>query len=256
MRASLFSLCISFMGSTYLLSFQILVLLIVNPWPNALLLLDAFLPTLKTLNIQHRSSRHGTAETNLTRNHEVAGSVPCLIQCVKDLVLPWAVGWRCGSDPMLLWLWRRQAAIVLIGPPSLGTSICQECSPKKKKKKKKEKKSISNIGGPNLVIHVKHNYLDVPMTLQPQHASTVIIAFILCVSELLLLLFSPQPLAPFIQSEVWLILDSCLFPTPTISASSHDLLKMIVQPKQTNKQTKNTGAPIMAQLLANPNSIH
>jgi len=32
------------------------------------------------------SSRHGTAETNLTRNHEVAGSIPGLIWWVKDPV--------------------------------------------------------------------------------------------------------------------------------------------------------------------------
>ena len=34
------------------------------------------------------SSHLGAAETNLTRNHEVAGSIPGLAQWVKDLALP------------------------------------------------------------------------------------------------------------------------------------------------------------------------
>ena len=35
-----------------------------------------------------RSSRRGVAETNLTRSHEVSGSIPGLAQGVKDVVLP------------------------------------------------------------------------------------------------------------------------------------------------------------------------
>ena len=38
-------------------------------------------------NMQTRSSHHGTAETNLTRNHEVVGLVPGFAQQVKDLAL-------------------------------------------------------------------------------------------------------------------------------------------------------------------------
>ena len=56
------------------------------------------------------------------------------------------VGRRCGSDPTLLWLWHRPAATTLIGPPTLGISICRECGPKKTKKKKKKKKNHTAVG--------------------------------------------------------------------------------------------------------------
>ena len=36
----------------------------------------------------NRNSRHGAVEMNLTRNHEIMGSIPGLVQWVKDLVLP------------------------------------------------------------------------------------------------------------------------------------------------------------------------
>ena len=41
-----------------------------------------------------------------------------------------------GLDPELLWLWCRPVAVALI--PSLGTSICLRCGPKKQKKGRKE----------------------------------------------------------------------------------------------------------------------
>ena len=41
---------------------------------------------------------------------------------------------RHGSDLVLLWLWHGLPATVPIGPPSLGTSMCQGCGPKGQKK--------------------------------------------------------------------------------------------------------------------------
>ena len=39
------------------------------------------------INFSFRSSCHGTVKTNLTRNHEVSGSIPGLSPWVKDLAL-------------------------------------------------------------------------------------------------------------------------------------------------------------------------
>ena len=55
---------------------------------------------------------------NLTRNAEVLGLIPGLDQWVtgSSIAVNCGVGCRCGSDPVLLWLWRRLAATALIGP--------------------------------------------------------------------------------------------------------------------------------------------
>ena len=43
------------------------------------------------LKLHETSSCHGSVETNLTKNHEVEGSIPGLAQWVKDPVLLWAI---------------------------------------------------------------------------------------------------------------------------------------------------------------------
>ena len=73
---------------------------------------------------------------NPTRNYEVSGSIPCLTQWVKDLVVAVScgVGRRCGSDPGLLWLCHRVAATAPIRP---GEAALEKAKKTKKKKKKK-----------------------------------------------------------------------------------------------------------------------
>ena len=55
---------------------------------------------------------------NLTSIHEDVGLLPGPTQWVTDLELPLScgVGHRHGSDPTLLWLWHRPAAVALIWP--------------------------------------------------------------------------------------------------------------------------------------------
>jgi len=52
------------------------------------------------------------------------------------------VGHRHGSDPALLWLWRRLAAAALIRPlarePPYAAEVAQEMARRQKKKKKKK----------------------------------------------------------------------------------------------------------------------
>ena len=85
--------------------------------------------------------------TNPTRNHEVAGSIPGLAQWVRiPRCRELCVGCRCGSDPVLLWLWRRPAATAPIQPlawePPYVTGAAQEMA------KRKKKKNCKNLGVP------------------------------------------------------------------------------------------------------------
>ena len=74
---------------------------------------------------------------NSTSIHEDRGSIPALSQWVKrsGVAMSCGVGRRRSSD--LAWLWL-VSSYSSDSNPSLRTSICCRCSPKKTKKKKKE----------------------------------------------------------------------------------------------------------------------
>ena len=87
--------------------------------------------TLKNKGIKKRSSCRGAAEMNPTSTHEDKGSIPGLLQ--------WVGG---GSNPMSLWLWCRPGSYSSISTPSLGSSICHGCGPRRAKINKNRRKSL------------------------------------------------------------------------------------------------------------------
>ena len=58
------------------------------------------------------------------------------------------IGHRCGSDPALLWLWRRQAAPAPTRPlawkPLYAVGMALKDKKERKKEKKKSKQTIKN----------------------------------------------------------------------------------------------------------------
>ena len=81
---------------------------------------------------------------NLTRYHEVAGSIPGVDQWIKDLAFQMncGVGCRCGSDLVFLWLWCRPAAIATIGPLAWEPPHATCMALKRQKTKTKQTKRI------------------------------------------------------------------------------------------------------------------
>ena len=60
------------------------------------------------------------------------------------------VGHRCSLDPMLLWLWRRPAAVARIQPLAWEPPYAMGVAPQKKTKKKKRNLK-SKLGTPIFV---------------------------------------------------------------------------------------------------------
>ena len=83
---------------------------------------------------------------NLTRNHEVAGLIPGLARWVKylALLLSHGVGHGRSSDPALLWLWHRPAAVAQIQPLVWEPPYAEGAPPHPKKIHRKNLHQDSN----------------------------------------------------------------------------------------------------------------
>ena len=79
---------------------------------------------------------------NPTSVHKDADLISSSAQRVKgsSTAVSCDVGCRHGLDLALLWLWYRLTATAPIWTPSLGTSTCCRCGPKKTKRKKQKRK--------------------------------------------------------------------------------------------------------------------
>ena len=77
--------------------------------------------------------------TNPTSVHEDVGSIPGLTQWVgkSSIAMSWCVGRRHGSDPALLWLWCRLAAVALIRPRAWEPPYAEGVALKRQKDKNK-----------------------------------------------------------------------------------------------------------------------
>ena len=84
------------------------------------------------------SSLCGAVETNPTSIHEDESLIPGPAEWVRDpgALVSCSVGCRCGSDPVLLWLWSRLAAIASIRSLAWELPYAMSATLKRKEKKK------------------------------------------------------------------------------------------------------------------------
>ena len=82
------------------------------------------------------SSHYGSAVTNPIGIPEDAVSTPGLTQWIQSCH---SLGCRCGSDPVLLWLWQRLVAEALIQPLVQELPYVMDAALKEPKRKEKKK---------------------------------------------------------------------------------------------------------------------
>ena len=122
-------------------------------WPFRAQFLRSALPPPDSHSQRSRTGKHtgsshcGAAETTQNSIHEEASSIPGLtVGQGSGVAVSCGVGRRQGSDPVLLWLWRRLAAVALIQPLAGNLHMLHLWLYRNRKKKKKEKKEEKYIG--------------------------------------------------------------------------------------------------------------
>ena len=87
------------------------------------------------------SSHRGAVVMNPTSIHEDMSSILGLAQWVNSVAVSCGVGCRCGSDPVLLWLWCRLAAAAPIQPLACELPYAMGTALEKLRKNKNKNKN-------------------------------------------------------------------------------------------------------------------